>query len=97
MNKKESVVKFDNKTVWSFGTNKIKVFIPTELISGFNVYCKKNNIKPVETGSYIYQGKNKSKKDKKNMTLNEGKDYILYRKYKEDLIKWLTRSYKEIK
>ena len=87
-------IRFDSGTVWHIQTGKIKIYIPNIIDKDFNTYCKKNKIKLLESSVYRYQD---SKQTKMNLAINEGKDYVINREHKEDLIKWLKASYREIK
>lgn len=87
-------IRFDSSTVWNIQTGKIKIYVPKIIDKDFNTYCKKNKINLIESSIYRYQN---PKQTKINLAINEGKDYVLNREHKEDLINWLKASYKEIK
>ena len=88
--------KFPENSVWFYGNNNYKVFVPYDLVKSFETFAKKNKIAIKFTGSYNYINKNKKLKDRNNGIQRDGKDYIIKRENKDLIISYLKKAYKEI-
>jgi hypothetical protein len=88
--------KFPDSSVWFLYGEGYKVFVPFDLVVGFEKFVSKNKFEAKPCGVYNYTSKQKKTKDRNEGILADGKDYIIKRESKDLVISWLKSAYKEI-
>ena len=88
--------KFPESTVWFVYGDEYKAFVPNELVKDFQKFADKNKFVVKVCGAYNYTNMKKKTKDRNDGILREGKDYIIKKDIKDNVVAWLKSAYKEI-
>lgn len=84
--------------IWTYFDDTIKIFVPNELKSSFDLFLREHRyIKVKECAVYqLSANKNLVKRNLDYYMFRQGKDYIVNLEHREDLQTWLKSAIKEL-